>query len=110
MTEDAVRQELVRDVEAFEKLTHTHPRLFYMLTERNTSAEKRMHVLNMIHMKQQHQHKNASLKTQQQDISAYMHAMFVRPAKEGEEEAAIAAGTGVHGELVTNKTKIRDNG
>lgn len=98
-SEDAVRRELVSKETAFASMTETHPRLFYALTERTVSAKKRMHIMNMIHIKQKHQEEGLTLKEQQQDISAYMHAMFVRAAEPGEEEAAIAAGTGVRASI-----------
>ena len=99
-TEESVRRALV-EVAEFEDFSKTHPRLFWLMSARTVKPEHRMHVLNLISIKRDHQHKKLGLKQQQQQISAYMHANFVREAAPGEEEQAIRDGTGLHGEVVS---------
>jgi hypothetical protein len=100
--QDGVRRRLVETVPEFESFSRTHPRLFLLLTEKNSDPAHRMHVLNLIAMKRKHQQQGISLQRQQQEVSSYMHSHFVREAAPGEEEAAVAAGTGLRGTVVSS--------
>ncbi len=97
--EQKVREQLIEKIPEFESFMRTHPRLFIMMSANNVSAKKRTHVLNLIALKRGHQDRNVSLEKQQQEASAYMHAHFVREALPGEEEEAIANGTGLRGTI-----------
>ena len=106
-TEEEIRAELFRKAPVFEDFSQTHPRLFLLLSAKIVEPAHRMHILNLIGLKKDHQQRNLSVAEQQREVSEYMQSHFVRPAKPGEEEDAVASGSGVRGKLVDMRPSTR---
>lgn len=99
-TADQHRALIIEETPEFEELSRKMPRIFLLMTEREVPEEKRQHVLNLIAMQMDQQRRGLSVKQKEAEIAAYAHHHWVRKAKPGEEEEAVAAGTGLRGETV----------
>lgn len=97
---DDHRRVLVEANSIYDAFTQTHPRLFLAMTERVVTADKRMHIMNLITLKAVHKHDGTPLEQQQKEVSMYFKHNFTRAALPGEEEEEVAAGRGYRGEMV----------
>lgn len=84
----------------YEQMAHTHPRLLLMLSGSDVTEKKLQHLLDLIELRERHEHSTMTLEQKQAQVSRYFMSSFVRPARPGEEEEAIRNGTGLRGELV----------
>jgi hypothetical protein len=82
--------------EFFKKL----PRLFRKIVGPN-SKQDRKHVFRLIEMRRVQERLAMSKQQREAQVGAYFRENFSRAAKPGEEEAAVAAGTGYSGTAMT---------
>jgi hypothetical protein len=95
------RDTVVMSQQAYQDLAQTHPRLILMLSASDVTEQKLQHLLNLIELRERHEHSNKSLEKKQAEVSRYFMSNFVRAALPGEEEEAVRTGTGLRGELVS---------
>lgn len=94
------RDLIVMSQQAYQDLAQTHPRLILMLSASSMTERKLQHLLDLIELRERHENSRMPLEKKQAQVSKYFMSNFVRPARPGEEEEAVRAGTGVRGELV----------
>lgn len=90
--------------EFFKKL----PRLFRMIVSNKQTPHNMAHIMRLIEMRRQHEKSGATLETNQAQVGAYFRENFSRPARPGEEEAAVKAGTGFSGTPMT-RDQVKDD-
>ena len=56
--------------------------------------------MELIALRESHETSRQTTEEKQAEVSQYFQSRFIRPAEPGEEERAVAAGTGVRGTLV----------
>lgn len=95
------REAVLRANTEYQQLSRTHPRLVLMLCAHDFSSKKLQHLLELIALRQHHENAQLTQDQRQQQVSAYFKANFVRAARPGEEEAAVANGTGLRGTVVS---------
>ena len=77
------------------------PRLFRMVVSPDFTPDKRRTLMEMVGMSKLHADYNIPLEKRQQHVSMYFREKFMRPARVGEEEEAVAAGTGLRATRIT---------
>lgn len=99
-TDQQHRDAVITSQQVYEDLARTHPRLILMLAGSDVSERKLQHLLDLIELRERHEHSNLSMEQKQAQVSRYFMSNFVRPARPGEEDEAVRNGTGVRGEMV----------
>ena len=94
------REHVIAGNDAYSKLSYTHPRLVLMVCAKDFSPRKLQYVLEMIELREQHESSAMSVEEKQAQVSQYFQSRFVRPAEPGEEERAVADGTGLRATMV----------
>ena len=94
------RDAVILSSDAYVSMARTHPRMMLMLASSDVTERKLQHLLDLIELRDRHEHSSLSTEKKQEQVSRYFMSNFVRAALPGEEDAAVRAGTGVRGELV----------
>ena len=94
------RESVLLTKEEYRKLSFTHPRLVLLLCGSECTPRKLECVMELIALRESHETSRQTTEEKQAEVSQYFQSRFIRPAEPGEEERAVAAGTGVRGTLV----------
>lgn len=108
LTVDQFREYIMKRNPMYYEFFIKAPRLFRMVVSPNFTEEKKQRVMDLIAMRNVHEQMQLPVETRQQHVSMYFREKFMRPVQPGEEEASVAAGTGIRATRVTPEHLARD--
>lgn len=108
MTLDEFRAFLIETIPAYQEFFQKLPRMFRMIVSARNTAVNVEHIMALIQMRAAQESRSMSAAEKQLQVSRYFRSNFSREARPGEEEAAVADGTGFRGTPMT-AAQVRDD-
>lgn len=107
LTLDDFRAWLIEKNPKYKEFFKKFPRLFRTIVGPKSQASRK-DVFRLIEMRRVQEKTGMSKEAREAQVGAYFREHFSRPAREGEEAAAVAAGTGYSGTAMTREEVRRD--
>lgn len=101
MSLDEFRAWLIEGNPRYREFFTKLPRLFRMIVSSRNTPVNIAHVMRLIELRRHQESSTQSLTEKQTQVGAYFRANFSRPARPGEEEAAVRTGRGFRGTPLT---------
>lgn len=98
---DDYRAHLIAGNEQYAELFQKAPHLFRMIVSGKCTPRTMERIMELIALRSHQETAGQTLDEKQQQVSAHFRRHFMRKAREGEEEAAVRAGTGFSGTAMT---------